>query len=275
MTLRRGLALCLVALLGLTSGCAIVEEAFMISPEQELGLMQQVRAEVEKKYTLVRDPVVVDYVRQVGGRVLAHAPDRSAFPVEFSVVADDSINAFAIPGGRIYVHTGLINAADDEAELASVLAHEYGHVVYRHTARHLARGQAAQIGVGLLLGPESSQVAQLVANLGAYGALQHFGREDELEADSVAVPTLVRAGYDPRAMISFFQTMKSRHGDSGGGLALLLSSHPATEDRIARVAAQADALGVPDAPDIRRRPVTELRQIQARLGQLGLAGSPR
>ncbi|MBI1785897.1 M48 family metalloprotease [Candidatus Sumerlaeota bacterium] len=251
-----------------TGGCEVFDQTitplFMISPEEEIQLGKKLQAEIEKKIKFVDDPQVVQYVRRVGEIVKANAPEKAAVPTQFFVVNDPEINAFAIPGGNMYVQTGLINAADDEAELASVLAHEYGHVIYRHGAKHISRAQSLKIGEQFLLGQNAGAATSLADFLGQLG-LERYSRQDELQADSVAVPTLSRAGYDPNAMVSFFQTMKTKYGDTGGVLTYF-SSHPATADRIQRVQQQIAV----QPPKQGVRPITDLRRAQARLQDLGL-----
>lgn len=245
------------------TGCA----AFLMSPEQEVELGREVQAEVEKQMELVRDPVIVNYVRKVGNIVVSNAPANAVVPIEFYVVDNPEINAFAVPGGAIYVHTGLLNAVGDEAELASVLAHEYGHVAYRHVAEQVSRQQTLGLASQLLLGEETPAAAQIAADIAGGLYLQRYSRHDELESDSLAIPTLARANYDPRAIITFFETLKERYGDQNK-LAVFLASHPATSDRIDRVEAQIQSL--PEGGEEGVRPITELRRIQGRMQDLGL-----
>lgn len=252
----------LLAVCALWSGCA----AFMMSPESEVEYGKQVQFEIEKQAVMVNDPLIVNYVRTVGARVLANAPQKAAVPTQFHVIKNDEINAFAIPGGNIYVHTGLLNAANDEAELASVLSHEYGHVVFRHGAQHQSRAAGFGVVEQLVLGENSGSAAKLAADLLGQVGLQKFSRQDELEADSVAVPTLYAANYDPQAMVTFFQTLKQKYGDSSGAVTFL-NSHPATGERIDRV--QKQIATMPPKENL-VRPVNDLRKVQGRLQDLGL-----
>ncbi|MCH8333859.1 M48 family metalloprotease [Candidatus Sumerlaeota bacterium] len=262
-------SLCLTLLLG--SGCLLLDDvltSFTMSPEAEVEFGRKVQAEIEKDLILVRDPAVLDYIASIGEIVIANSPRPALVPTEFFVVHDDEINAFAIPGGNIYVHTGLIYAAQDEAELASVLAHEYGHVVYRHSAQHISRVTGIGMIEQIILGQQAEQGAQMIGDLIAQLGIQNYSRQDELEADSIAVPTLYRAGYDPAAMVTFFEKLRERYGDSAGAVTLF-ASHPATGDRITRVRATIGAL--PPREGL-LRPLNNLLRIQARLQQLGLAG---
>lgn len=269
---RRRKFLAVLCLALAAGGCEIYDQfatsLLAVSPAQEVELGRQVRAEIEKDLEFVTDPEVVGYVRGLGAKVAAASPEAAAFPTEFHVVKDPSINAFAVPGGAIYVHTGLIDAAEDEAELAGVLAHEYGHVVYRHGAKHLSRAMGAELLQSLALGTDSGEAARLLAGVVSQGALTHYSRQDELEADSIAVPTLYQASLDPNAMVTFFQRLEQAKGGSGGGLTRYFSTHPATSDRISSV--QADIATLP--PGRAERPVNDLRRVQSRLRKLGLSG---
>jgi predicted Zn-dependent protease len=238
-----------------------------MSVQEEAEFGKKVQAEVEKDLTFVNDPIVVNYIRKIGNIVVANSPKPSDFTTSFYVINNEEINAFAIPGGNIYVHTGLIDAADDEAELASVLAHEYGHVVYRHGADNITRAMNASMLQQLVLGQNAGEVSKLLSGVLAQGVLTDYSREAELQADSIAVPTLYHAGYDPGGMISFFETLTERYGSGGGGPAAFFASHPPTGERINRVKADIAALP-PKEPLL--RPINDLRKIQSRLRELGI-----
>lgn len=263
------------AVIGLTAGCQQLSSAVdtvltagTMSPEQEVQFGQQVAQEIEKDLEFVNDAAIQNYVQQIGQKVVANSPHQPAVPVQFRVIRDDSINAFAIPGGNIYVNTGLIYAAEDEAELASVLAHELGHVVYRHGAQQVSRATTAGVIQQVILGQESAAASQLLSEIAAQGTILKYGREAELEADAIAIPTLYGAKYDPSALVSFFQTLQEEYG-SGGGQITFFASHPATQERIDR--AQQNISALPGEARELPRPVNELRQIQSRIQQLGLA----
>ncbi len=266
---RRAFLLAITALVSVSlTNCEMLDQVvtpmFMMSPEDEVTFGKECAKQIEKDLVFVNDPAIVAYVRKVGEIVKANAPKKAVVPTQFFVVKNPEINAFAIPGGNMYVHTGLINAAEDEAEMASVMAHEYGHVVYRHGAKHVSRATGASALQQILVG--GNQAGELVTSIIAQGALSNYGRSDELEADSIAVPTLIKGGYDPRGMVTFFETMKKKYGDSGGGLAKYFGSHPPTGDRIARVNAQ-----IAQSPNAKGlRPINDLRAAQARLQDLGM-----
>jgi predicted Zn-dependent protease len=225
------------------TGCA----GLMMTPDQEIQFGDQVARKIADDNKLVSDPVIVNYIRHVGQRVWENSPP-SPIQAHFFVIQDDNINAFAIPGGNIYINTGLINAADDEAELAFVMAHEAGHVICRHCARHLSEKHLHKIQ------------RMLTVNL-------TFSREDENQADEIAVNTLYRAGYDPMALRRFFAKLSEKSTERNL-VAKLFASHPPTQERIAHVESMARAL----PPRRYERPITGLRRAQYRLKKSAVQG---
>lgn len=273
LALRAALLLQLLAAAGLLTGCETFDSlltAGTMSPAEEVEFGKQVQVEIEKDITFVNDPIIVNYVRKIGQIVVANAPKQSEVPARFFVIKDKEINAFAIPGGNIYVHTGLLDASDDEAELASVLAHEYGHVIHRHGAQNVSRAMTAGMLQQLVLGTDANAVGAIVSGIVAQGVLTNYSRSAELEADAVAVPTLYHAGYDPNGMITFFETLTERYGGGNAPVVSLFASHPPTTERINRVRADIAALP-PKEPLL--RPINDLRKVQVRLRELGLSGS--
>jgi predicted Zn-dependent protease len=207
-----------------------------VEEEKELGAKYQ--TQLRKELTFVRDPVSVLYIRQFGAQ-LAGAARPSPFEFRFYLVENEEINAFAIPGGAMYVNTGLLMAVKNGAELASVLSHEMGHV----TARHVAKMANTERNTGFVANIFYLAVAILtgnpyIANAGGLGAsvagqafISTFTRDAEREADALAVETMVNAGWNPNGMVSMFETLKNE-GGGGGGMPQFLSSHPATDERI-------------------------------------------
>lgn len=219
---------------------------------------------------MLRDRVVVNYVRDLGAHLVASAKP-SPFDFRFYVVEDEAINAFALPGGAIYVHTGTVQKAADASELAGVIAHEIAHVTSRHVA-HLYRrqrntGVAAQVAtliVAILTGnPYITNAANLGSQIAATAYLTTFTREAESEADVLAVETLIRAGYDPHGMLTFFDTLRK---ETAGGMRMpeFLSSHPATQERIVEVR-QMIQKHDPLPPGLRRDDGGKLEIIQKRI----------
>jgi predicted Zn-dependent protease len=267
-SVARGLALLALALFA--TGCAgfatLSESMFMMSPEQEVALGQKLAPQIQKDMVLVQDPAVTSYVEALGQRIWANSQGGQIQP-RFFVVKNDELNAFAIPGGNVYVYTGLLDAAENEAELSAVLGHELGHVSMRHGARHVSRQQGLDFVQQLVLGADSGQAAQLVAQIVDSGALNHMTQQDESEADAIGVQTLYRMNYDPLAMRSFFGKLKDKYGDNAGVAASFLADHPPTSarmDHVSQLAAQ-----LPPKP-FQTPPVTELRRVQGRLKQLGM-----
>ena len=196
----------------------------------------------------VKDARLQGYVEQLG-RKLASTTARAGEPWTFTVLDSDVVNAFAVPGGYVYVTRGLLALAKDEAEVAGVLAHEIAHITARHSAQRQTRQTIAGIlaaGVGLVFGNDT--LAQL-AGLGGTAVVASYSREQELEADQFGVETLRRAGYDPFAMATFLETLRRdsqyaglRSGNRGGGGFDFFASHPATEERVQRAADLARAI---------------------------------
>jgi predicted Zn-dependent protease len=223
---RCGRLLFLAALCGamLALGCAL-------TVEQERQLGERFSLQVEREMRIVRDPVVVDYVRGMGRR-LAAASGPQPFQFTFNVVDDADVNAFAGPGGYIYVHTGLLLKARNASELAAVMAHEISHVTLRHISRAVARQeQAAGLGALVQIATDSQTLGR-VADVGASIMNLRYDRKAEADADYNGILLMRRAGYDPRGMITMFQLLQ-REGSAGGGG--FLSSHPATDDRIENI----------------------------------------
>lgn len=209
----------------------------LIPPEQEQQLGLQIRQELSKKgVRYVTDPTVDDFVDRVARSVLVHAhEERPDVTWKVSVIDDPkTVNAFATPGGYLYVYTGLLLAVDNEAELAGVLGHEAGHVVARHPARQLLATYGLQGVAAMALGQNPSQVAQVASSLLATGALLAYSRSEETEADEHGATYASEAGYDPHALITFFQKLQRSEGQVPAFLKFL-SDHPLTSDRIAHL----------------------------------------
>lgn len=228
--LQRGLALAALA-------CALTA-CGTLSVEDEKKIGAQYQAELRKQLIFVRDPVTVNFVRQFGEQ-LAGSARPSPFEFRFYVVEDETINAFAIPGGAMYVNTGLLTKVRNGAELAAVMAHEMGHV----TARHMAKRVNKQRGTGFVVNVFYLAVAILtgnpyLANAGGIAGqvagqafLSTFSRDDEREADTLGFETMTAAGWNPNGMVTMFETLK-KEGASSGAMPQFLATHPATDERI-------------------------------------------
>jgi Zn-dependent protease with chaperone function len=220
----------------------------LYSPKTDIELGKQNAAQADKQLHLVTDPEVVNYVNNLGKQLVQHEPLPADYPWTFKVVDDRDINAFAFPGGFIYVNRGAIEAAEDEAQLAGVIAHETGHVVMRHGTHMASQMAIAQGGLALLgglLGQSSGALtdfAQLGISFGVNSILLHNSRGAESQADEVGTYVLYHAGYDPHAMAQFFQIIEKKYPQR---TIQFFSDHPVPENRIKDVDAEIPQLGPP------------------------------
>lgn len=202
------------------------------SQDKEMQIGRQLALEVEQQAKLVDDPVITEYVNRVGQNVVLHSDAKIPFTIK--VIDSDEVNAFALPGGFFFVNKGLILAADNEAELAGVMAHEIAHVAARHAMENQGKGTFLQYGMlaGILFGGGiASAVLQNGGGiLGALGMLK-FSRGAEEEADRLGVQYLYASGYDPTAMSTMFEKLASQNKKKPGALSKLFSSHPQSVDR--------------------------------------------
>ena len=218
----------------------------LFSHDQDIQLGKESVAEIEKQVPLVKDPKVVQYVSTLGHRLVGFAPGNTDYPWTFKVVNSQDINAFALPGGFIYVNRGVLEAADDEAQLAGVIAHEIGHVVMRHGTHQASQAMLAQMPLAILggvLGQSGSltaQLAQVGIGLGVNSLMLKNSRSAESQADQVGTYILYHAGYDPHAMAQFFEIIQKKYPQR---TIEFFSDHPNPENRIAKVDALIPQLG--------------------------------
>ena len=214
---------------------------------------------------LLIDRPAADYVTRLGRQLAQRAPGPK-YPYTFSIANYRELNAFALPGGPVWIHRGIIHAARNESELAGVLAHEVAHIAQRHAADQLTKQLVANGLLGLLgavLGNDGgARTAQISAQMLAGGYLLKFSRDDEKEADRVGTQILERAGWDPRGMVAFMETIRREQGRDPGSVEVFLSSHPAPSERVEllRRAAAAQSGG--------RRDSAAFREIKIRLKKL-------
>jgi predicted Zn-dependent protease len=204
-----------------------------MSVEKEVALGRQVAAEIDRQSKLIDDPVVTEYINRVGQNVVNHSDAKVPFTIK--VIDTDEVNAFALPGGFFYVNKGLILAADNEAELAGVMAHETAHVAARHYVETQAKGQLAQIGMiagSIFLGGIPGMILQNAGGLGLTAGFSKFSRDAESEADRLGVQYLYAAGYDPNAMSTMFEKLASQNKKKPGFFAKTFASHPQSIDRL-------------------------------------------
>ena len=210
----------------------------LISSDQENQLGLQLKTDLETKQGVVymTDPEVVGYVRAVADKVITLGKrDRPDVSWQVYVIDDrKTVNAFATPGGYLYVYRGLLEMAQNEAELAGVMAHETGHVVARHAARSLVAAYGLDAVVSMATGDNPGLISQLASGIAAKGLLLAHSRQDETEADEYGARYSSQAGYDPHGITAFFEKLKAKEG-STSKLLVWLSDHPATAERISRI----------------------------------------
>jgi hypothetical protein len=222
----------------------------MYSPQTDVQVGKQNALLMEKRLPLCNDPKVDQYLTTLGMRLVSKLPTRGVeYPWEFHCVNDKSINAFALPGGFVFVNRGAIEVADNEAQLAAVMAHELSHVALRHGTAQASKAQLAQgaagIFGGLFGGSTGGAVLTEGVALGAGGLLLRYSRGAETQADVMGTQVLYDAGYDPRAMAQFFEKLEGE--TKGKNPPQFLSDHPNPDHRVERVDEEIDKLGGPPA----------------------------
>jgi predicted Zn-dependent protease len=238
---RPAAALLPALLLALIPGCATnpatgKHQLMLVSEGQEIQMGREADKEVEGAYGLYPDEKVQAYVAGLG-KELAEGSERKNLPWTFRVVDDPTVNAFALPGGFIYVTRGIMTHLDSEAELVSVMGHEIGHVTARHTASMISKQQLAMVGlgVGMVVQPQLQQFGQL-AQAGVSLMFLKFGRDAESQADDLGLRYLSHEGYDPQQAVDVFGVLERASAGTGEGrLPTWLSTHPAPQDRAAKL----------------------------------------
>ena len=234
----------------------------LISVNDEITIGKQADAQVRQKMAVFRDARTTTYIRGIGQR-LVKAASGPRYPYSFSVADYREINAFALPGGPVWLHRGVIHAASTEAQVAGVLAHEIAHIAERHAADQLTKVTMANWGLGVLgalLGNGGGAGgAQAAAALLANGVFLKFSRDDEREADRVGLQILRQAGWDARGMVEFFEVIRREANRDPAAVEVFFSTHPSPQDRIARL--QADVRRMPGGT----RDTAAFRTVKARL----------
>ncbi len=206
-----------------------------MSLDKEVALGHQLAAEVDRQSKLVNDPVINEYVNRVEQNIVRNSDAKVPFTIK--IIDSDEVNSFALPGGFLYVNTGLILAADQEAELAGVLAHETAHVAARHGAETASKQTAAGLAsiplifMGGVAGMGARQAAGLAIPIG----FLKFTRSQEAEADYLGTQYMYKAGYDPSALLGFFEKLEAKEQAKPGTMSKLFIDHPPTADRIAAI----------------------------------------
>ncbi|GAB5534307.1 MAG: M48 family metallopeptidase [Rubricoccaceae bacterium] len=217
---------CLVAL-ALGAGCATIGGVNYYSVEQEWELGRQIEAQLNSDLQLVSDRALTQYVRTMGQQMV-RAANADGLSWRFYVVADDAINAFNVPGGLVYINTGLIAESGSAAELAGAIAHEVAHGTARHGTKRLSKANEANVVAGAVLGQSGNVAGRVAAQVAAQGAFAKFSRDDEREADRLGVHYMAGAGYDPRGLANLLDRLAA--AEQGGG-ATLFRSHPLSSER--------------------------------------------
>lgn len=225
-----------LAALGLALALGV--SACGVSQQQEVQIGQQESAQIQQQLPLVQDAVINQYVTSLGNQIAQHT-SRADLQWQFYVVNTDVVNAFALPGGIVYVNRGVLERADKMDELAGVIGHEIEHVVRRHSVKQMEQMQGANVGVALactLTNICSNQAAAAAINIGGTAVFAKFSREDEVQADEGGFQNVINAGISPEGMLSFFQKLLAEEQQGGNSaVSSWFSDHPGTQDRIADI----------------------------------------
>ena len=234
-----------------------------VSLEKEIQIGAQYAQYFEQTARLVEDPVVTEYVDRVGQNIVKHSDAKVPFVIK--VVDTDEVNAFALPGGYFYVNKGLLLEAENESELAGVMAHEIAHVAARHATERMTKQQLIQFAAlpALFMGGYWTQMAiQNGLGLGVSLAVLGITRKSEEEADQLGTQYLWNSGYDPNGFVTFFEKLEAHEKDKPGKFASFFRTHPPVEDRIAKVQEEISYLPVKDEYVVS---TSEFNQVKARL----------
>lgn len=249
----------LVVLLGLAVYAAAPRssEGFdLITVDQEWAMRNELFAQAAQQKPLVNDPAALQYLNAIGRRIAAQTPYGNR-RWDFFVVRDGSVNAFNLPGGLIFVNTGLIAEADTLDELADVMAHEIGHGAARHGTQMMTRAYGYNLLARLVLGRDPGMLRQITARLVGTGVMNHYSRDAERQADSLGVGYAYRAGFDPQGFEDFFGKLARLQKTRPSKVGQFFSDHPLTQERIQNVAAEIARLPrhaalVRDSPEYQR-----------------------
>jgi len=226
--------------------CAAVNQLNLLSPKDEVEIGRQASQQVEKEMPMYDDREGVAYIDSLG-QALVGASKLTTFAYHFNVVDSDDVNAFALPGGYLYVNRGLIEAAETESELAGVIGHEIGHVVGHHGARQISKQYGLAVLIELIAGEQGNatlarDIAAQFASFGAGLTLLKYGRLAEQEADDFGVQSTYQAGVDPEGVASFFEKLMALHAREPKGVEVWFSTHPPTNERVSFVRGEIEKL---------------------------------
>ena len=236
------------------------------SVESQISLGREYAQQVDSSSKLIKDPVITEYVNRVGQNLVRNSDSKVPFTIK--VVDSDQINAFALPGGFFYVNTGLILAADNEAELAGVMSHEIAHVAACHIAREQTRGTLAQLASIplIMVGGGIGLAAQEAAGLALPITFLKFSRGFEAEADYLGLQYLYKSGYDPQAFTAFFEKIEAQEKKKPGTLSKTFDTHPPTPDRVEKSQEEIEKL-LPPQPTY-KVDTSEFQDVKARLARI-------
>ncbi len=245
----------------------------LFSPEQDVEMGREVAKQAERELSILNDRQATTYIDALGKQLAAHAPGGEKYPFQFKIVNDKAINAFALPGGFVYINRGAIETADNEAQIAGVMAHEIGHVVLRHGTNQVSKAYLAQAPLSILggvLGSNSvgSVLAQLGVGFAANSIFLKYSRDAERQADLMGTQTLYDTGYDPKAMVQFFEKIQA---ESKGRASEFFSDHPNPENRISSVQHEIEKLG--GMPPRARSDSPDFHEIKSKLA--GMPAPPK
>lgn len=259
---RRAPSATVLLVLACSSGVAAFS---LVSVQQEIEIGKEAQQQIRKEVPELRDEAITRYIDSIGSRLAAQAPG-AKYPYSFQIANYKEINAFALPGGPIWVHRGAIDAARNEAQIAGVMAHEIAHIAERHAAAQLTKATIANGLLGLLAAATTNDgkgaaAARIGASLAAQSVFMKFSRDDEREADRVGVQIMTRAGWDPHGMPEFLAVLRDQQQRSPSSVETFFSSHPAPASRVTELQ---QAVGGKSG----RRDTPEFDAVQRRLDSL-------
>lgn len=236
------------------------------SLDSQVAMGKQFAQQVEASSKLIQDPVITEYINRIGQNIVRNSDARVPFTIK--VIDSDEVNAFALPGGFFFVNSGLILAADNEAELAGVMAHETGHVAACHAAREQTRGQLASFATIplILMGGGIGYGAYEMSGLAVPAVFMKFSRTFEAQADYLGVQYMYKAGYDPEEFISFFEKLEAKEKKKPGFLAKAFADHPMTPDRVEKAQEEIATILPPRSEYV--EDTSEFEQVKARLAEI-------
>src|SRR5688572_31320941 len=263
MTRFFALAICIaLSVAALYAQTAVKPPKNRYAPEQDVELGKEAAAEVRKQYPVIDDGRITRYLSALGDRLVANAPrelNNKVYEYSFTPVNVKEINAFALPGGPMFVNRGMFDAAAAEGEVVGVMAHELAHVLLRHGTANMSKAQnpwlqlgqiAGVVGGAVVGGAAGSAIAQ-GSQVGLGAVVLRYSRDFEKEADLLGSQIMARAGYDPRALAHMFETIEKESKSSGGGGPQWMSSHPDPGNRTLYITKEAEALSIASAADDR------------------------